>query len=142
MNAIVKAAKTDKALKVLGHVYDGMSITAACEEVGLSRSTFYYICDNNREELMSFQEIKTETTKMQIAIIMAKRTQILEKLIEDAESDHTKPKERLAIYQALEETLTELMDDVRRGQYDKQENKALLSGPVTRLIKQRNPGED
>jgi len=142
MNAIVKAAKTDKALKVLGHVYDGMPITAACEEVGLSRSAFYYICNNNPEELMSYQEILTETTNMQIAIILAKRHKVLEKLIEDASSDRTKPKEWLAIYEALEEALPELMDGVMRSLYVKHDNKALLTGPVTRLIEQRNPGED
>jgi len=41
MKAIAKASRVNTAIQVIQHMNDGMTVIAACKEVGIPRSTFH-----------------------------------------------------------------------------------------------------
>jgi len=57
MDDLAKTSRINTALQVIRHTNEGMTITAACNEVGLPRSSFYYIINNNPDAFLEAQEI-------------------------------------------------------------------------------------
>ena len=57
MKAITKASRVTTALQVIQHMNDGMTVVAACKEVGIPRSTYYDVVKKNPEAVTEYQEI-------------------------------------------------------------------------------------
>ncbi|HNZ02407.1 MAG TPA: hypothetical protein PKJ34_14425, partial [Anaerolineaceae bacterium] len=102
MNEITKSTRKDAVTRVLHHVQTGKSISAACREVGIPRSTYYAFLEENPDVLAEFQAAVKAAVRMRLAILLANDTEILTRIIEDARADSTSPRDRLAIYIALQ----------------------------------------
>ena len=73
----------------------------------MPRSTFYDIVKRNPEAIAQYQELIEASAREQLGMILMHKTEILEKIIDDALADTTKPKDRLVIYKSLSEWLEE-----------------------------------
>ncbi len=117
---------------------NGMTVVDACKEVGMPRSTYYHIINTNPEAMAEYQEMVEANTHHQFGLILSHNNQILKKVIEDAFSEDTTPRDRLAIYK----TLTEMGEKLsQEKQIDRQLEAAahefLSRGPTTRPMKSR-----
>ena len=57
MKSLAKAARVNQVIEVIQHMNSGMTTVDACQEVGLSRSSFYDIIKNNPEAIAEYQEM-------------------------------------------------------------------------------------
>ena len=130
MNSPKKVVRTNQALEVIRLSTDGMSIVKACQEAGIPRSTFYYFYSNYPELFAESQEMIESIEREEFIAILTRRLVILDKIIEDALSDKTKPRQRLAAYKLLMERLERLWEKVVRDSMDNDEIVELLSGPT------------
>lgn len=110
MNEITKSTRRDAVTQVLHSVHTGKSVSAACREVGIPRSSYYAFLDQNPEVLAEFQAMIKANTQMQLAAILANDTPILLRIIQDALSDNTSPRDRLAIYIALQKMTADAVE--------------------------------
>jgi len=110
MNEIKQSARVNTALQVMERTQGGMSIKEACQAVGLARSSYYYILAQNEKAIIEFQGQLLGDTSIRLANILGSRLQLLEKVIEDALDDKTKPRDRLAILKALDGMMDKLTD--------------------------------
>jgi ACT domain-containing protein len=131
MNAITKASRVNSALQVIQHMNQGMSVTAACREVGIPRSTYYYIIQKNPMMMAEVQDIIYDSNIQQLGLILQNRTGILRKVIADGLSDETKPRERLAIYKQLIQVGDELSQALQvEDSASREEIESWLTGPI------------
>ena len=79
----------------------GMTVVEACREVGMPRSSFYYIVEHNPRAIADIQAIIDISNREQLALLLQNKLNILEKVIQDGLSDRTSPRARLAIYMKL-----------------------------------------
>ena len=100
-----ESIRNNKALEVYQRANDGLTIVNACRELGMPRSTFYDIVKRNPETIAQYQELIEAIAREQLGMILMHKTEILEKIINDALADTTKPKDRLVIYKSLSEWL-------------------------------------
>jgi hypothetical protein len=108
-----------------------MKVVDACREVGLPRSSFYYIVEKNPQAIADIQAIIDASNREQLVLILQHKMEIFEKIIQDGISEKTSPRARLAIYMKLTQLTDELMDSLQR---DKMPNvDFLLTGP--KLVK-------
>jgi len=132
MKDITKASRVNSALQVIQHMNDGMTVVAACKEVGIPRSTYYDVVKKNPEAVTEFQEIVEGNARHQLGLILFHKNEILQKVIEDGLSEKTAPRERLAIYKALNELEGGLTDTLRiESQAAAEAHEFLKQGPVT-----------
>jgi hypothetical protein len=132
MKDIAKASRVNTALHVIEHMNNGMTVVAACKDVGMPRSTFYDVVKKNPEAVTEYQEIVDANYRHQLGLILFHKTEILEKVIEDGLSEKTAPRERLAIYKALNELEIGLTDTLRiESQAAAEAHEFLKQGPVT-----------
>jgi len=132
MKDITKASRVNSALQVIQHMNDGMTVVAACKEVGIPRSTYYDVVKKNPEAVTEFQEIVEGNARHQLGVILFHKNEILQKVIEDGLSDSIAPRERLAIYKALNELEDGLTDALRiESQAAAEAHEFLKQGPVT-----------
>ena len=132
MKAIAKTSRVNTALQVIQHMNDGMTVVAACKEVGIPRSTFYDVVKKNPEAITGYQEIVDANARHQLGLILFHKNEILQKVIEDGLSDSIAPRERLAIYKALNELEIGLTDTLRiESQAAAEAHEFLKQGPVT-----------
>jgi len=111
---------------------DGMTVVEACKEVGMPRSTFYDIVNKNPEVVTEYQEIVDANYRHQLGLILFHKNEILQKVIEDGLSEGTPPRERLAIYKALNELEGGLTDALRiESQAAEEAHEFLKQGPIT-----------
>jgi predicted transcriptional regulator len=130
MKAITKASRVNTALQVIQHMNDGMTVVEACKEVGIPRSSFYYIVDNNPEAIAEIQTLIDANNREQLGLILLTKTEILRKLVEEGLSDKTKPRDRLAIYVKLNELENELAQNLQiENDTAKQAREFLRQGP-------------
>lgn len=130
MKAITKASRVNTALQVIQHMNAGMSVVEACREVGIPRSSFYYIMENNPEAIAEVQAIIDANNREQLGLILLSKTEMLRRIIEDGLSDSTKPKDRLAIYVKLNELVDRLTDTLHiESQLSKDAHEFLKRGP-------------
>jgi hypothetical protein len=109
-----------------------MTISAACNEVGIPRSTFYDVCKRNPEMLAKIQEVFEVHVQQQLGLILSNKTAILLKVIDDVLSDDTKPRDRLAIYKALSEIEERLTNNLQiESEAAAQAHEFLKQGPMT-----------
>jgi len=117
---------------------EGMTVVEACQKVGMPRSSFYYILENNPEAIAEVQAIIDTNNREQLGLILLTKTEMLQKLIEDGLSNTTKPKDRLAIYLKLNELVDRLTDSLHiENQYEKDAHEFLRQGPVLVKAKSR-----
>jgi predicted transcriptional regulator len=132
MKAIAKTSRVNPALQVIQHMNDGMTVVDACKEVGIPRSTFYDVVKKNPEAVTGYQEIVEANARHQLGVILFHKNEILEKVIEDGLSEKTAPRERLAIYKALNELEYGLTDALRiESQAAAKAHEFLKQGPIT-----------
>ena len=113
MKDIAKTSRVNTALHVIEHMNNGMTVVAACKEVGIPRSTFYDVVKKNPEAVTEYQEIVDANARHQLGLILFHKTEILQKVIEDGLSEGIPPRERLAIYKALNDIEERLTDALR-----------------------------
>jgi hypothetical protein len=131
MKGITKATRMNVALQVIQHMNAGLTVVEACRAVGMPRSSFYYIMENNPEAFAEVQAIIDNNNREQIGLMLMSQTEMLQKIIEDGLSDSTKPKDRLAIYLKLNELLGGLKDTLRDDNpLNKDMHELLMRGPV------------
>lgn len=132
MKAITKASRVNTALQVIQHMNDGMTVVDACKVVGIPRSTFYDVVKKNPEAITEYQEIVEANARHQLGLILFHKNEILQKVIEDGLSEGTPPRERLAIYKALNELEGSLTDALRiESQAAAEAKEFLKQGPIT-----------
>ena len=108
----------------------GMTVVEACQEVGMPRSSFYYIMENNPEALAEVQAMIDANNREQLGLILLSKTEMLQKIIGDGLSKTTKPKDRLAIYLKLNELVDRLTDTLHiDSQLSKDAHEFLKRGP-------------
>ena len=132
MKDIAKTSRVNTAIQVIQHMNDGMTVIDACKEVGIPRSTFYDVVNKNPEAITEYQEIVDANARHQLGLILFHKNEMLEKVIEDGLSEKTAPRERLAIYKALNELEIGLTDTLRiESQAAAEAHEFLKQGPVT-----------
>jgi hypothetical protein len=89
------------ALLLIQRMNSGLSVKEACNEVGMPRSTYYYVVAREAEAIAEFQNMVVANGHENLLMILVKQTELLEKVIEGGLAKTTKPKERLAINIAL-----------------------------------------
>lgn len=115
MKAFTKASYVNNALQVIKHMNDGITVSDACRECGLARSTFYDIMKRNPEVIGEIQEIIDAKNYEQLGLIILSKTEILRKVIEAGLVDTTMPKDRLAIFVRLNELVDSSIKDMAMG---------------------------
>lgn len=111
-----------------------MTVVEAYREVGMPRSSFYYIVEKNPQAIADIQAFKEISNREQLAMILHHKTEMLEIVIRDGISEKTKPRIRLSIYIKLYELIDELIERLQReDETDRQDSDSFLTGP--KLIK-------
>ena len=64
------AVRQNQVLMVIQHSNERMSITKACQEVGISRNIFYHFCNKHPDLVTSFQQMQIESGMRQLAHIL------------------------------------------------------------------------
>ena len=103
MKSIGKTSRVNNALQVIQHMHAGMSVVEACKVVGMPRSSFYYVVENNLEEIAEAQVIIEANNREQLGLILASKNEILLQVIDAGLAEETKPTDRLAIFIKLSE---------------------------------------
>ena len=55
----------------------------ACEEVGMPRSTYYYIIAREKDAIAEFQDMVVANSRENLWMILVHQTELLQKIIED-----------------------------------------------------------
>lgn len=108
MKGITKSSRVNSAIQAIQHMNNGMTVAEACRVVGIPRSSYYYILNNNPEAIAEIQDIIDSSNREQLGLILLSKTELLRKIIEDGLSNQTKPRDRLAIYSKLGQALDDL----------------------------------
>jgi ERCC4-related helicase len=131
MKSLAKASRINAVTQVIQYMNNGMKVVDACREVGMPRSSFYYIVEHNPRAIADIQAIIDISNREQLALILHNKMEIFEKIIQDGLSDKTSPRARLAIYMKLTQLADELMDTLQRDEAPNVD--FLLTGP--KLVK-------
>lgn len=115
----------------------GMSVSNACKDMGLPRSSYYAIITREREAVSDFQDVVAANIQSDLLILLANKTAILHKLVQEALMDTTSPRERLAIYKALTEMQDRLINDLRIHGRGAAVSADMFTGPVLQHAKSR-----
>ena len=131
MKSLTKSSRINAMTQVIQHMNSGMTVVDACREVGMPRSSFYYIVENNPRAIADIQTIIDASNREQLALILQNKMDIFEKIIQDGLSEKTSPRARLAIYMKLTQLTDELMESLQREEVSDVD--FLLTGP--KLVK-------
>lgn len=137
MHAITKSARINTALKVVQHINNGMTVVNACQEVGMPRSSYYYILEHNPEYFAEVQDLVRENEMQGLALILATQIETLEKVIDDALAETTRPRDRLAIFNKLNDLQEKLSHKILAEQKSSEDVSKLLTGPKLKPGKSR-----
>ena len=138
MKALTKASLVNAAIQVIQHMNSGMTVVDACKEVGIPRSTYYHLIKTHPEAMAEYQGMVEANDRHQFGLILSNKTQILEKVIEDARSDETSPRDRLAILKMLTERGEKLSQETQiDSELEAAAHEFLSRGPSTRPMKSR-----
>lgn len=140
MKELAKTSRINRALQVIQYANDGMTVSDACTEVGLPRSSFYYIVINNPDAFLEVQEIIRAGNLHQLASIVLKKVHIVEKMIQDGLADDTSPQERIAILREMDRQMDQLMEALHINDQNVTEAAEFLKqGPKTAMQESRLP---
>ncbi len=138
MKALTAASRVNSAKQVMQHMNSGMTVTDACKEVGIPRSSYYHLINTHPEAMAEYQEMADANALHQFGLILSHNTQILEKIIEDALSDDTTPRDRLAIFKMLTDMGEKLSQETQiDSQHEAAAHEFLKRGPTTSPMKSR-----
>jgi ACT domain-containing protein len=70
MKAITKASRINAVTQVIQHMNSGMTVVDACREVGIPRSSFYYIVENNPRAIADIQVMIDASNQEQLVLIL------------------------------------------------------------------------
>ena len=70
MKTLAKSSRVNSALQVIQHINTGMTVVEACEEVGIPRSSFYYIVKNNPDAIAEIQDLIDTNNREQLSLIL------------------------------------------------------------------------
>ena len=129
-----KQIRTNQVLKVIKLSNDGMSISDACFEARIARSTFYLFCDRNPEVIADFQELQRGYEIEQLMVIFQNRTEMIQRLSEQAKSKKTSGRTLLKILQYMDKCIEDLSSRLLTNtpRASKEEVAELLTGPELR----------
>jgi hypothetical protein len=116
MKSITKASRINVVIQVIQYMNSGMTVAEACREVGMPRSSFYYIVENNPQAIADILAIIDVSNREQLVLRLQHRMEIFEKVIQDGLSEKTSPRSRLDIYIKLTQLTDELMDTLQRDE--------------------------
>ena len=126
------------ALQVIQHVNAGMSLVETCQAVGMSRSSFYFIVQNNPEAITEYQDIINASNRVQLGLMLLSRNELLRKVIEDGLSDRTKPRDRLIIFLKLNDLVQRMTQNQQvEEELERQAHEFLKQGPPLVKAKSR-----
>lgn len=138
MKSLAKASRMNTALQVIQHMNAGMTVLEACREVGIARSSFYYIVENNPEAIAEFQDIINASNREQLGLMLMSKNELLRKVIEDGLSDKTKPRDRLAIFLKLNDLVQQMTQNQQLdNELERQAHEFLKQGPPLVKAKSR-----
>jgi len=133
-----KTSRTNLAIQVFQETNKGLTVSKACKVIGLPRSSFYDIYRKNPEVFIKFQEAVEASERAELVMIVTTQSARIEKIIEDAVSEATSPRDRVIIAKFLFEKMTELEAKYTKGSSStKTSAKDILTGPVQRHIESR-----
>jgi hypothetical protein len=127
--AIVVSRKLE-ALNVLRLIGEGMSVNKACKELQIDPRTFHKYIGNEPEVTQLFQELLSETSKQEIALLLGYRVSIVGKIMQQAMGPKVKIKDRIAALNTAEKYLGQLMEQERIGGTDNGAAEEVLGGPI------------
>lgn len=130
MNEITKSSRVTTALQVIQRMNEGLSVKEACNEVGMARSTYYYIISREAEALAEFRDMVVSNDRERLWMILVNQTKLLQKIIEDGMAETTKPRERLAIYKTLSAQVDKLSQTLQMSSRDDAFAAEFLNGPA------------
>lgn len=136
MKEITKFSRINAALRVIQHINEGMTVVDACREVGIARSSYYYIVNRNREYFAEYQQIKREQEIQQLLMLAISETELVQAMIRDALSDETTVRDRVAIMKELDRKMKELITSLEIGIISREYNDSydfLKQGPATQI---------
>jgi len=134
MKSLAKSSRINTAMQVIQHMNGGMTVVDACKAVGMARSSFYYIVENNPEAIAENQGIIDANNREQLGLILMSKTELLRRIIEDGLADATKPKDRLAIYSKMNQIEGELTQGLPiENEMEKRALEFLSQGPTRRM---------
>jgi hypothetical protein len=133
MTTPARNARVNNAIQVIQQVNDGMTVTDACREVGIPRSSFYYTIKANPDAIAEYQEMIATNAREQLGLILLSRRAILEKVVQDGLSEDTKPRDRLYILKTLDALLDDIVNKLQEDNPSEQESQVFLQqGPMLR----------
>lgn len=104
--------------------------------MGIARSSFYYIVENNPEAIVEFQEIINASNREQLSLMLLSKHGLLRKVIEDGLSDKTKPRDRLAIFLKLNDLIQQMTQNQQiDDELERQAHEFLKQGPPLVMAK-------
>jgi len=62
---------------------EGLSVKEACSEVGMPRSTYYYIIARDTDAIAIFKDMLTANQRERLWMILVNQVNILQRLIDD-----------------------------------------------------------
>jgi len=138
MKSLTKASRMNTALQVIQHMNTGMTVVEACREVGIARSSFYYIIENNPEAIAEIQDIINASNREQLGLMLLSKNELLRKVIQDGLSDKTKPRDRLAIFLKLNDLIQQMTPNQQvDDELERQAHEFLKQGPPLVKVKSR-----
>jgi ACT domain-containing protein len=130
MNEITRSSRVTTALQVIQRMNEGLSVKEACSEVGMPRSTYYYVIASDTEAIALFQDMVTANHRERLWMILVNQANILQRLIDDGLAETTKPKDRLAIYKALGDMRDKLAQELQVNRHEDIVAAEFLRGPT------------
>ena len=130
MSTPARNARVNNAIQVIQQVNDGLTVTDACKEVGIPRSSFYYTINANPEAIAEYQDMITANAREQLALVLLSRRAILEKVVQDGLAENTSPRDRLQILKTLDSLLDDMVNKLQVGnEAENQAQEFLRQGP-------------
>lgn len=83
MNEITRSSLVTTVLQVIQRMNEGLSVKEACREVGMPRSTYYYVIARDAEAIAIFEAMVTANNRERLWMILVNQVNILQRLIYD-----------------------------------------------------------
>lgn len=132
MKELTKSSRINRALQVIQHTNQGMTVMDACREIGMPRSSYYYIVKSNPDAFIEAQEIIRISNMEQLAAIVVSKVHILERMIQDGLAEETSPRDRVSILREMDRQMDKLMDSLQLDNlYEMKAVDFLKQGPET-----------
>jgi hypothetical protein len=82
MKSLTKASRINSVTQVIQYMYNGMTVVEACREEVMTRSSFFYMVENNPEAISEIQDVNNANKQNQLRLILLSKTEVFVKCIE------------------------------------------------------------